>query len=294
VVTPVDLIEEKGTDTVRYWTSTSKLGADTAFSEDALKIGKKLVNKLWNATKFAAIQLDHLDGKPSTAKTDMASGKINHPVDRWILTRLARAIDKASENFESYEYSNARAAVEDFFWNDLCDNYLEIAKSRAYDEEGQDPAGQQSACYAIYHCLETVLRLFAPFVPHITEELYSHIFDDRFAEIGSIHARGTWPKSYDYTIDSEAEQCGISTVEILNVVRKIKAEANVSIKWPIDQLIISAGENGEKSSIESAFGDLANVTSSKTIAWVEESGEFETDSKNFTVTAALAAEKDAA
>jgi valyl-tRNA synthetase len=115
VVTPVDLVQDKGADVVRYWASTSKLGTDTAFSEDVLKIGKKLVNKLWNATKFAAIHLEHLKTKPLKAVEEVKNGTITHVLDRWILTRLHHAIAKATKDFEKYEYSDARNAAEDFF-----------------------------------------------------------------------------------------------------------------------------------------------------------------------------------
>lgn len=279
VVTPVELIEEKGADAVRYWASTSKLGVDTAFSEDVLKIGNKLVNKLFNASKFAAIQLQHMDATPAGNAADDAA--ITEVTDRWVLTRLHRAIAKATEEFEKFEYANARVAIEDFFWNDFCDNYLEIVKVRAYNEDGSNPAGQQSAVHTIYHCLEAVLRLFAPIVPHITEELYSHIFADTYAAIGSIHARGNWPSAADYPADDSAEAAGIALVETLDIIRKAKADANVSLKWPVAMLTIPAalaeqlGDAGQK--------DLMQVSNAHAIATgddvVVELGEQEPTSK---------------
>ncbi len=265
VVTPVDLVETKGSDVVRFWASTSRLGADTAYSEDVLKIGQKLVTKLWNATKFAAIHLNKLQNVPGVAKADVASGVINEPLDLWILTRLNKAIKKATQEFEKYEYCNARAAAEDFFWNDFCDNYLELVKVRVYGEvEGSSKAGQMSAVHTIYHCLDGILRLFAPIVPHVTEELYSHIFDDKIEKIGgSVHARGSWLKSEDYPVDEAAEESGIACVAVLNAVRKLKAERNVSIKWPLNVIVVS-GENVEKI-IGKLAEDLKNVTSSARI-----------------------------
>src|SRR5690606_26954432 len=102
-------------------------------------------------------------------------------LDRWVLTRLHRAITKATRDFEKYEYSDARNAAEDFFWNDFCDNYLELVKNRVYGNEG-DAAAQMSAVHTIYHCLNGILRLFAPFVPHVTEELFSYIFEEDYAK----------------------------------------------------------------------------------------------------------------
>ncbi len=264
VITPVELIEEKGADAVRYWASTSSLGADTAFSEDALKIGRKLVTKLWNAAKFANIQLERGEQRAeSTVAEDVASGIITEVLDKWILTRLYRAVAKATKEFEEYEYSRARAAIEDFFWNDFCDNYLEMAKGRAYDEHGQNKTGQQSAIRTIYHCLEGVLRLFAPIVPHITEELYSHIFAEKTR---SIHARGMWPKAEDYPVDEAAEATGIAARQVLDEVRKAKAEAGVSIKCPVLRLGIGGGA---REIIAPAFVDLSAVTSAAEIVWDE-------------------------
>lgn len=292
VVTPVDLIEEKGTDVVRYWASTSRLGTDTAFSEDVLKIGKKLVNKVWNASKFAAIHLDKITQAPVSAVADIEQGVICETLDKWVLTRLHRAIAKATEEFEKFEYCNARVAVEDFFWNDFCDNYLELIKKRAYNEDGSDNAGQQSAAHTVYHCLEAVLRLFAPFIPHVTEELYSHIFDGHFEKTGSIHARGTWPDARLFPLDESAEKGGKATVSVLDVVRKIKAEQGVSIKWPIETLLIS----GEEQILSGCVDDLKHVTNSQSVQLGNDSlaDSLETECGAFHVSARLAKESDAA
>ena len=244
VVTPLELIEEFSADVVRYWASTSRLGADTAFSKDLLKIGKKLVNKLWNATKFAAIQLESLDKTPA-ATSEADSMNITETLDRWILTRLGRAFTAATKAFEEYEYANARAALEDFFWNDFCDNYLEMVKARAYDAEGTNPSGKLSAQLTIHHCLDGILRGFAPFLPHITEELWAHIFPAKFAAARSLHASGTWPKAADYFTDEAAEQSGIAAVELLGVIRKAKSERAVSIKFPIALAELSASAGAE-------------------------------------------------
>jgi len=293
VITPVDLIEEKGADVVRFWASTSRLGSDTAFSEDVLKIGKKLVTKLWNATKFAAIHLDKLQEKPGTALEDVERKIITQPLDLWILTRLKRAINIATQEFDKYEYCDARVATEDFFWNDFCDNYLELVKGRVYGEAaGTSAAAQKSAVYTIYHCLDGILRLFAPIVPHVTDELYTHIFDDKVAAGGSIHARGNWPKASDYPENKNFEQAGITAVGVLNAVRKLKAERGVSIKWPLNFISI-AGE-GAKEQIADFADDLKNVTSAAEIIFTENQTTSEqalttkTDDGKFQVTAEFA------
>ena len=257
VITPVHLIEEKGSDVVRYWASTSKLGADTAYSEDVLKIGKKLITKLWNAAKFASLHLEKLTVTPKTAAEEVANQVIFETMDIWVLTRLHKAIAKATEEFERFEYSSARVAAEDFFWNDFCDNYLEIVKTRSYDEEGKNKTGQMSAVHTIYHALDGILRLFAPFIPHITEELYSAIFAERGE---SIHKRGNWLNAADFPCAEEAEKEGIFCVQILNSVRKAKADKNLSMKAPILHIhLVKLGE-GMETIAQSAVRDLEHVT----------------------------------
>lgn len=277
VVTPIDLIEEHGSDVVRYWASTSKLGQDTAFSRDLLKIGKKLVNKLWNATKFAAIHLEKLEGEPK---------EVTATLDKWILTRLHRATAKATEEFTRYEYASALRAVEDFFWNDFCDNYLELVKKRAYDEAGEDKAGQMSAVFTIYHCLDGILRLFAPIVPHVTEELWSHIFVEKYEQTGSIHARSNWPEAEHYLCDEMAEKEGIAVVELLEAVRKAKSEKGVSIKWPIAHAAISAELS------DSAKADLAGAGNILQLEQGE--GALKTESGAYSLSLEFAEESDAA
>ncbi len=275
VITPVDLIRDKGADAVRYWASTSRLGADTAFSEDLLKIGKKLVTKLWNATAFAAIHLNKIEVAPTTAAQDIADKRITETLDLWILSRLAKTVSKATTAFSAYEYCDARVAIEEFFWKDFCDNYLELVKARAYGEIG-DAKASASAHLTLYHCLNTILRLFAPFIPHVTEELYSHIFSDEYAKSGSIHARGMWPKTEDYIILQTAENTGIRIVAILEAVRKFKSESNVSIKYPIEQVVLSHKDQGTLESIKPALPDLlaaGNIKQLDVASWKETAAE---------------------
>jgi len=251
VVTPVDLIKEQGADAVRYWASTSRLGADTAFSEDLLKIGRKLVNKLWNATSFAAI---HLQDK------DVSGYAITQTLDKWILTRLAKTIEKATENFEAFEYCDARVVIEEFFWKDFCDNYLELVKARAYGEAG-DEAGRNSAHATLHHCLDAILKLFAPFVPHVTEELYQHIF----AGQGSLHQRGKWATASHLVQDETAEANGVICLQILEEIRKAKSERKVSIKFPIEHMRIVGGE----AIIQSFVQDLSSAGTVAKIEYVD-------------------------
>ncbi len=241
VITPTALIEERGTDAVRYWAATSRLGTDTAFSPDLLKIGKKLVGKLWNATQFAAIHLNKLESAPASAAADMASGAVSEVIDRWILSRLAQTVSAATEAFERYEYADALDATNNFFWADFCDNYLELIKKRVYNEDGSfTPAQTQSAVRTLYYVLDGILKLYAPIMPHVTEELYSHIFADAYAAAGSLHARGMWVKAAEYAVDDAALAMGAEALAVLARIRAEKSSTNRSIKFPIEMLRIPA------------------------------------------------------
>lgn len=290
VVTPNDLIAENGADVVRYWASTSRLGQDTAFSRDLLKIGKKLVNKLWNATKFAAI---HLDKLPATGADKT---KVTATLDKWVLHSLASKLTTAHIQFGKYEYATARAAIEDFFWNDFCDNYLELVKKRVYDEAGNDPEGQMSAVHTIALCLDIILRAFAPFLPHITEELWSHIFPTKYAQSGSIHARGTWPLAEELLTDTAAHEAGIATLELLEAIRKAKSEKGVSIKWPIEQMTVSALNAQHATLPDDLQLDLLSAGNVHAIHWAEKaaSDAITSEGGNFALSFAFAAQSDAA
>ncbi len=240
VITPVPMVESKSADVVRYWTSTSSLGADTAYSEKVLDVGKKLINKLWNVCKFASVNLGKLQDDAT----------VTEATDKWILSKLNKVIARATAEFEEFEYSRARQTVEDFFWKDFCDNYLEIAKARSYGETCTEQE-QQSALATIKICVDRLLRLWAPFVPHITEELNTIIFGGE-----SIHRRGNWPKA-DLVQDEAAEQLGDESVRILEEVRKFKSEKGVSIKFPVTTLKVASAFD-----LAAIEYDLKSVTSS--------------------------------
>jgi valyl-tRNA synthetase/very-short-patch-repair endonuclease len=295
IVTPVALIEERGTDAVRYWAATSRLGQDTAFSPDLLKIGKKLVGKLWNATQFAAIHLSKMSEAPKTAATDEA---ITEALDAWILSRLGQTVREATDAFAAYEYAVALDATNQFFWADFCDNYLELIKKRVYNEDGSfSAAAEQSAIRTLYYCLDAILKLYAPFTPHVTEELFAHIFADDYAAKGSLHARGTWMKSGDYAVNEAAIRAGNDAVLMLEKIRSKKSDENKSIKYPVQQARISTKRSydipaRDRDSIARDLEGAGNLTSPLVWEHAQVDGLASEGETNADIT--LAAEADAA
>ncbi|ACR47808.1 valyl-tRNA synthetase [Rickettsia peacockii str. Rustic] len=254
VLVPEKLLEQYGSDVIRYWSANSKLGADTAYSEDVMKNGKRLVNKLWNAAKFVFIHFDKLKGEDKKASLLDIKEKITNEFDKWMVNKLVELVKLATNELQNYEYAHAMHLTEKFFWVVFCDNYLEISKTRSYDEEHKNPQGQYSSILTLYHVMQTLLKLFAPFMPHITEELYQILYSKN-----SIHVKGSWVNYSDLNYEINAKGAE-GLLEILDIVRKFKAEKNLSIKAPIKLLEVS----GIVLSAELAE-DLKNVTSAEEI-----------------------------
>lgn len=312
IIVPEKLLEQFGSDVVRYWSANSKLGADTTYSEDVMNNGKRLVNKLWNAAKFVSHHFDKLEDQYKLKNIGALKSEICCEYDQYFLTQLQNISEQVKSEFEKYEYAHASMKLENFFWKDFCDNYLEISKTRAYNEDGSDSSGQKSAIITLYHSLRIILKMFAPIMPHITEEIYqilyrnsdestrllsdpasdnqvlgaygaedpsvSSIYEDLStgttkqltAEVElckrSIHARGSWEELVPFSFDKKTRDEAASVVEILELVRKAKANSNLSIKAPVDILEI----RGISSLSPSLIRDLKNVTSTKIVAFVDE------------------------
>lgn len=221
VVVPTDLLERYGSDAVRYWSGSARPGTDTAFDEGQMKIGRRLAIKILNASKFAL----GLGDPPADAP-------VTEALDRAMLAELADLVDESTRAFDAFDYARVLQRTESFFWS-FCDDHLELVKSRAY---GDDEAAV-SAQIALRHALNTLLRLFAPFLPYATEEVWSWCRTDEGSVVGfespSVH-RASWPKGDELravagTVDTAAS---VSTVasEVLGRIRKAKSDAKVSMR----------------------------------------------------------------
>ena len=213
VVLPTDVLDEYGSDAVRYWSASGRLGVDTTADPNVFREGKRLVTKIRNAARLVR----GYEGEP---------GEPTHPLDRALIARLRKLVEDATREWESWNHAGALDLTETWFWSDFTDNYLELSKTRAY-------AGDPSALGTLRTALEVILRLFAPVVPFITEEVWNQ---DR-SEPTSIH-REPWPVPDDLP-DAVDDGCFDVAVEVLARIRKAKSEAKVSIKWPVTDLSIS-------------------------------------------------------
>lgn len=217
---PLAALEQFSADELRYWACSSKLGNDVVFNKDILGDGRRLATKLWNATRFAEGRLEEFD--PNREVT-------LHPFDRWLLSRLTETVKRATVGMEQYEYSICVREAESFFWNALCDNYLEIVKGRLY---GDDPKARAAAQYTLYTALYASLRLFAPVMVHITEELYHGVFMP-LEKHGSIHI-APWPT--EDCMDEEALRLGNKALTVIEEARRWKSENNLSMAVSLDSI----------------------------------------------------------
>jgi valyl-tRNA synthetase len=239
VVTPAAMLEQHGSDAVRYWAASSKLGTDAAFDPQnptQIKIGRRLAIKVLNAAKFVY-------SFPAAEHT--VSDASSHPLDDDLLAELGTVVRTATKAFDEYDHARALEATEQFFWT-FCDDYLELVKERAYG--ASTLSGQASALSTLRTAVDVMLRLLAPFLPFATEEVWSWTHD------GSVHL-APWP-----TPPSEAEPTGLlgAVGEALTGIRRAKTDAKVSQKTEVTSAVLHAPAT-QLHLIERAAEDLKAV-----------------------------------
>ena len=242
VVTPVDLFEQYGSDAVRYWAAGARPGVDTAFSEDQMKVGRKLATKILNVTKFV---LGFGDADETVAPTEQ--------VDCAMLHRLAAVVEECTTAFEAFDYARALERTESFFWW-FCDDYVELVKTRAYSEDS--PEGSLSARIALRRALSTLQRLFAPLLPFATEEVWN------WWQTGSVH-QAQWPTSAELTasLSTSSDEALLNAVcTTLAIIRRSKTEAKVSQRQGVDMASITASAEAARA-ITAGWVDIANAGS---------------------------------
>jgi valyl-tRNA synthetase len=280
-VTPMALIERHSADAVRYWACRAALGADQPLAEDTMRQGRRLATKLWNAARFCASRMQHAESGMQNTEHIAAPeigpqpqegeslGRILHsafciPTDRWLLSTLQRAIAEATACWKAYDYAGGLEIAERFFWGTFCDQYLELAKGRLYDGAEEERASAQAT---IALAFEAILKLLAPVMPHITEELYGLLFPGR----GSLHT-APWPEPGQALHDPDAEAAGAAILAIAGAVRRHKTGQGRSLGSPLAGLAIACASPALRASLERAAIDLRSVSRARELAFAEEPG----------------------
>ncbi|WP_344830644.1 valine--tRNA ligase [Actinocorallia longicatena] len=246
VVTPIGLLHEYGSDAVRYWAASGRPGTDTAFDTGQIKVGRRLALKILNASRFVLALEGPAGATPLTE------------LDRSLLENLAEVVGEATEAFESYDYTRALDRTERFFWQ-FCDDYLELVKQRAY-AEGELA---ESARGTLRTALSVLLRLFAPFLPYATEEVWSWHGE------GSVH-RAPWPEAAELPVTGAGSGTLAPTAEALRQIRKAKSKAQLSMKAPV-ALVRITGTGAERAG--AAAADLRAAGNIGDLVFEESEGE---------------------
>lgn len=249
---PKELVERHSADALRYWAANAKLGTDTMFSEDELKVSKKFLNKLWNASKFCIMHMEDFHGaKPNKLL----------PIDKWIIEKVKILEGTMKGYLNQYEIGLAKHELDEFFWSDFCDDYLEIVKDRLYKPEIHGLEERKSGQYALYTVLLEILKLYAIYVPYITEEIYQDFYR-QFEKAASIHIM-QWNMEIDDEIN-DIVSFGENIKGIISEVRKYKSERNISLKEKINELKIRIPEDQNKY-LQKTLKDIKACTSAEKI-----------------------------
>jgi len=261
VVTPIELFEEFGSDAVRYWSASARLGTDAAFDTGQMKIGRRLANKLLNAARFV-VSLP----EPS------AAARVSEPLDRAVVKLLTATVEVATTALDDFDYTVALEQAERFFWF-FCDDYIELVKDRAYGGTG-DGGAVDSARITLRTVLDVVTRLLAPVMPYTTEETWSWTHDT------SVH-RARWPTAQELAAaapDGDRELVGV-VAEAIAAARKAKSNANVSMRAEVARMLVR-GSADRLAQLRVVSGDVRAAGHVRELVYQEDA---ETTALRFTV-----------
>jgi len=240
VVVPAEVMGEYPIDAIRYWAASSSVGDDFPFKENELRMGEKLIRKLWNASRL----VDQLTPAERPEEPDDLAD-----IDRWLLAKLDDHVESLTERFENHAYAKARDELRSFFWHTFCDDYLEIAKQRARDDE------DASAQFTLAVAHEAFLKLFAPLIPHVTEEVWGAMYADDGADAAdgdrpdSLHLTD-WPEPGGYEADLAA---GETAMAVISALRRYKTDEGLPLNADLDTVEVFGNAAGFEDAIASAM-----------------------------------------
>jgi len=247
IATP-EVFNKYGADATRQWAAGGgATGSDIPFRWADTEYGWRFLIKLWNAARFASQHLQ--DYKPKgTRKIKLEL------LDRWLITKLEKVVDKATAAMEECQFNTAMGEIRTFTWHILCDQYIEAVKHRLYKPDLYGKRKRTAAQHVLYTAIQRTLQLLAPIAPHITEEIYQTMYADDF-EYPSIHV-SSWPKADKKLVDEEAEKYGDLVMAVIEEVRRDKAERKMPLNTPIKKLTIFAGTQKSAHVLNQATQDI--------------------------------------
>jgi valyl-tRNA synthetase len=253
VIPPSQIMSEYPIDATRYWTASASIGDDFPYRDNALEAGERLLQKIWNASRLVSQLTEATD--ESLADEQLDESELAD-IDRWFLAQLDETIESLTARFNDYEFAKARDELRTFFWSTFCDNYLEIAKQRLAD------GGDKSTEYTLLRAHRSFLKLWAPLLPHVTEELYQRLYDST----QSIHV-SDWPTPVGYDADLDA---GETAMEVIGALRRYKTAQGLPLNAELDAVDIYGHVGG--------FADaVADVMHVDTVETYEEEPDITTE-----------------
>lgn len=260
---PENLLATYSADAIRYWTGSGTLGYDTAFSEAQLKVGHRLVTKLWNAFLLIA---EHTNG---VKVSNIAALKDLDPLNGWILHRATETFERYTEMFEKHEFSLALQAIEQFFWADVCDNYFELMKDCLFNPQNYTPEQVQQTKQTLAIVGIRILQMYAPFVPYVTEAIYQNLYKEQYAS-ASLHTLQFADVPISYKNQTAVEVMS-SVLAVVAAIRQLKAEHELSLKVEIAELTVMGNET-TLAHIRSQEQLVKGITRAQKLVYREESG----------------------
>ena len=249
-MSPNELLDTYGADMIRYWTSSNKLGTDTWFDPTDVESSRRFMTKLWNSARFVEMQTANFDPNEEVELTS---------IDKWIVSKCHETFERYKAQMDKYEIGMARGEIDNFFWRDFCDYYLEIAKERLYNQDNKYGDKQKSAQKALSMVFLEVLKMYSPFVPHITEKIYQELYKGK--EKGETLCNSTYKELpyYDGTVEF-----GEAVKDVISTVRKYKTDRNQSMKERIGILNIGMTQENLEF-LKDSIMDIKSCTSADDI-----------------------------
>ncbi len=217
IIDAVSTLEKYGADSIRYWAASSNLGEESSFQEKDMISAQRLTNKLWNVAKFIEQNCETFEGQPKE-------------IDKWITARSLYVLKESTELLESFNYAGAKRAAEEFFWF-FSDNYLEFVKYRIY---GKDPSANMTLGYVFL----LVLKLLAPFMPFVTEEIYQNLFRGKLDKAVSIHI-SDWPTFDKKWVDEKSLKQGDAAQKVIEYIRQWKHNNKMALNAELQEVVLS-------------------------------------------------------
>lgn len=260
-IDPFEAVDRYGADALRQALLSSGIGSDFLFKWKDLKYARGFLQKFWNAVRFGKIHLEPLEIPKETPKL--------HIVDQWILACLQRLIEKTTQHMEKFQYNIALREIQSFLWHQFCDDYLELVKYRLYNPPRKWM--KKSAQYTINYVLWTLLRLFSPFAPHITEEIFHKLYSKTNLE--TIHV-AKWPTINKKLMNKEASETGELLKEVISTVRRLKSQQRLPLNAEISHITIYCKENNIRDRLQRVRLDIKEAGRIKRVSILKAKRKF--------------------